>query len=103
MEAVPRQWRAALPVHGVHVALPHAPRDGAAHHVEVTSVFTSGGDLVAEAVLAADADSVVLVAVKRHGQGVSPCVLFADQINVNVLTDFLSPQEEKDSETEADN
>lgn len=89
MEAVSGQWGAALPVHGVHVALPHAAGDGPAHNVQVATVFTGGGDVMTQAVLPTHADRIVLIAVKGHGQGVGPRLLFTNQVYVDVLTNFL--------------
>jgi hypothetical protein len=76
----------------VHVALPHAPRDGAAHHVQVAAVLAGRRDLVAQAVLAAHADAVVLVAVQRDGQRVRPRLLLADQVDVDLLADLLQTE-----------
>ena len=89
VQSVSEQWCAALPVHGVHVTLPHAPGDGAAHHVQVATVFTGRRDLVAQTVLAVDTDGVVLVAVERYSQGVCPRLLLTDQVDVDILSDFL--------------
>lgn len=53
-------------------------------------MFTGCSDLMAQTVLAAHADRVVLVTVEGHGQGVGPRLFFTDQVYVNVLTNLLS-------------
>lgn len=89
VEAVSGQWGTALPVHGVHVALPHAAGDGPPHNVQVTAMFTGCSDLMTQTVLPAHADRIVLVAVKGHGQGVGPRLFFTNQVYVDVLANFL--------------
>lgn len=89
VEAVSGQGGAALPVHGVHVALPHAAGDGPPHNVQVTAMFTGCSDLMTQTVLPAHADRIVLIAVKGHGQGVGPRLFFTNQVYVDVLAYFL--------------
>lgn len=89
MEAVSGQRRTALPVHSVHVALPHAAGDGPSDHIQVTAMFTSRCDLMAQTVLTAHTDRIVLITVKRYCKRMSPRLLFANQVYVDILTDFL--------------
>lgn len=44
---------------------------------------------MAETVLATHADRIVLITMQRNGKGVSPRLLFTDQIDVDVLPNFL--------------